>query len=114
MEKHQRRSFSSLCKRKQNKIPLNLLSASKGVKRSKCKIIKEVVEVDLPQSSHAPSTDPAWSCNEVDEYQEDDTMVTPVSAHTKRKQKLAEKWNTLRNGAYRVMIEAHAMHYNQN
>ena len=45
-------------------------------------------------------------------YQEDDTG-TSVNAHTKRKQKLSEKWNILRNDAYRMMVQSKALLPNQ-
>ena len=110
------RHSSSLCKRKRNKIPLNLASTKKGSKRCKLKITKEVVNVSVPNNNLA-ATDPVWPSNDESEsYQEnvDDTMITSVSAHTKRKQKLAERWNALRSDAYREMIQAHALHPNQN
>lgn len=115
MDKHRRHS-SSLCKRRRNKIPLNLVSTKKSSKKRRLKITKEIV--DIPLSSHnVVTTDLPWPSNDESEsYQEDvdDTIVTSVSAHTKRKQKLSERWNALRSGAYRVMIQAQALCPNQN
>ena len=114
MDKHQRHS-SSLCKRKRNKIPLNLVSTKKGRKKRRLKITKEVV--DVPLSNNVVTPDSAWlNHDESESYQDNinDAVVTSVSAHTKRKQKLSEKWNALRSGAYRVMIQAHGFYPDQN
>ena len=116
MDQHQRHS-SSLCKRRRNKIPLNLASTKKGNKKCRLKITKEIV--DVPLSSHnVVTTDSPWPNNDESEsYQEDvidDTIITSVSAHTKRKQKLSERWNALRSDAYKVMIQAHALFPNQS
>ena len=39
-----------------------------------------------------------------DEYQQEDNHDATVSMHTRRKEKLAEKWNALRSSAHRKMI----------
>ena len=113
MDKYRR--HSSLCKRKQNRIPLNIASTKKERKRCKLKITKEVVNVSIPSSDLA-TNDPVWPTNEDNgSYQENtgDNMIASVSAYTKRKQKLAERWDALRNDAYRTMIQAHALRPNQ-
>ena len=45
-------------------------------------------------------------------YQEDDTSAS-VSAHTRRKQKLAEKWSLLRKDMHKMMVQSKALPPNQ-
>ena len=63
------------------------MSTKKGSKKCRLKITKEIV--DVPLSSHnVVTTDSPWPNDESEPYQDDvidDTMVSSVSAHMKRK-----------------------------
>ena len=100
--------FTSRFKRKRNKVPLNFLSAQKGQKK-RYRFTSEEVTVTLPDtviSSETSAVSPVDVDLPPENYQEDDPTV---SMHTRRKEKLAEKWNTLRTSAYKKMIEMYAL-----
>ena len=112
---------TSLFKRKRNRIPINLLSKQR-VSAERSRITRKIVTVSLPERNEITTlTDASDSWDNDDNnldtgdtqcYQEDDTE-TSVSAYTKRKQKLAEKWNSLRNDAYKMMVQSKALLPNQ-
>ena len=113
MSKHQQ-SY----KRRQNKVPLNILSTRRSSRRSNYKITKSVLNFCLAETtttSDVPSA--SWEnnvpCHEG--YEEDGAMIsnTTVNAHTKRKQNLAARWDALRNSAYRVMVQNVALQHHQ-
>lgn len=103
-------------KRKRNRIPLNFLSSQKGPKK-RYKFAKEDVTVSLPNpviSNVCSVVSPGPIDPPPDDYaeyhEEDDATLTPtVSAHTRRKEKLAEKWNAIRTSAYKKMIQTYAL-----
>ena len=112
---------TSLFKRKRNRFPINFLSKRKT--STKRKIIKKVVKVSLPEhNATLTNASNSWDGDDnnmgavdaqwYEEEQEDDTSAS-VSAHTKRKQKLAEKWNFLRNDMYKMMVQFKALPPNQ-
>ena len=109
MDRHRQHS-SLLCKRKRNRIPLNLVSTKKGSKKRRLKITKEIVDVPL-LSHNVVTTDSPWPNDESEPYQED---VIDDTSSVRRKQKLSEKWDALRSDAYQVMIQAHALFPNQS
>lgn len=107
---------TSLFKRKWNRVPINFLSK----RQVRSRITKKVVEVSLPEhNTTLTDTSNSWDNddNNMDTgdpqyYQEDDTSVS-VSAHTKRKQKLAEKWSFLRKNMHKMMVQSKALPPNQ-
>lgn len=105
-------SFTPCFKRKRNRIPLNFLSGQKGQKK-RYRFTREEAAVCLPNvpttttSSSIPSPPAADLSPDDHVYQQDDDAT--VSMHTRRKEKLAEKWNTLRSGAYKKMIQMYAL-----
>ena len=108
---------TSLFKRKRNRVPINFLSKWQ-VSTKRSRITKKVVEVSLHErnttnaSNSWDNDDNNMETSDAQCYQEDD-ISTPVSAHTKRKQKLAEKWSFLRNNMYKMMVQSKALPSNQ-
>lgn len=101
--------FTPHFKRKRNRIPLNFLSGQKG-KKKRYKFAKEEVAISLPNPIVSPTAADSPPDNYVECHEQDDATLTPtVSAHTRRKEKLAEKWNALRTGAYKKMIHTYAL-----
>lgn len=105
--------FTPHFKRKRNRIPLNLLSGQKGQKR-RYRFTREEAIVCLPDapitSTSSPPSHPDADLPDghVQYHQEDDHDAT-ISMHTRRKEKLAEKWNVLRSTAHRKMIQMYAL-----
>ena len=105
---------TSLFKRKRNRIAINFLS-KRQVSKKRSRITKKVVEVTLPECNTTftnPSNSWGNDDNSMDtsdaQYYQDDTSAS-VSAHTKRKQKLAEKWSLLRNDMCKMMVQSKAL-----
>lgn len=63
-------------------------------------------------ASNSWDNDDNMETSDAQYYQEDKTS-TSVSAHTKRKQNLAEKWSFLRNDMYKMMVQSKALPFNQ-
>ena len=105
--------MQSFTKRKRNRIPLNFLSGQKGQKK-RYRFTREKATVCLPNvpntttSSIPPATDLPPDDHVYHQEDDNDDDAT-VSMHTRRKEKLAEKWNTLRSGAYKKMIQMYAL-----
>ena len=105
-------------KRKRNRIPLNFLTSQKRQKK-RYKLENEVVTVSLnPATSNVHSAASSTADAPADvppppddyaEYHEEDDASATLSTHTRRKEKLAEKWNALRDTTCKKMIQAYAL-----
>lgn len=110
---------TSLFKRKRNRIPINFLS-KRRVSTKRSRTTRKIIELSLPaeHSETLADTGNSWDPNDdhnADEqcHEENNDTDTTINAHTKRKLKLAEKWNVLRNDAYKMMIQCKALPPNQ-
>ena len=97
--------------KRRNRITLNFLSPNLTGRKKKYKISKEVI-----YSRHSAKDKPENYVDEDDYINEDNFSindeledVTTTTAHTKRKLRLSEKWMEIRENAYRVMINRHAL-----
>lgn len=97
-------------RRKSNKIPLNFVVRSRG-RRPGISLQKEIIAV-TPSSDPCPislsdHTSDQEECYSEEVYQgcnvEDATSSS--TEHTKRKEKMAEKWNGLRYNATKALVE---------
>ena len=113
MRKHQRGY-----KRRPNKVTLNVLSR-RSSRRSNYKIKKTVLDFCLRRGSGAigapnVASTSSWEDNVPYVNDEHDVIVTSnVSAHTKRKQNLAARWESLRCSAYKAVVQNQALQYQE-
>jgi len=96
-------------KRKQNKIPLNLLSTRRNSYRSKHKIKRTVLNISIPQTEvpNTPEVAPVSSTSQEDTAPLHEEV--PTSTHTKRKENMAARWEALRNSAYNAVVQNQAV-----
>jgi len=106
-------------KRRQNKIPLNLLSTRRNSYRSKHKIKRTVLNISIPQTEApntpevTPNTPEVAPCLTPQEDTAPLHEVLPTSTHTKRKENMAARWEALRNSAYNALMQNQAVLLNQ-
>ena len=93
--------------KRRNRFSLNFLSPNPTGRKKKYKISKEVI-----YSRHSAKTPNDIPDNYLDEDNfsiNDEVLDITTTAHTKRKLRLAEKWMEIRENAYTVMINRHAL-----
>ena len=119
MEKRRNPATRHSVKRKGNKVPLNFLTTCQptGPRKKRFKIAKESIAFDLKHNAlsnpkNAP-LDTAGMWNEGGFGPSDETEVglglETETTHTKRKQKMAEKWKEIRSDALRVVVGGYSL-----
>ena len=96
--------------RRSNKIPLNFVSHTRSRRRPRIGVQKEMVSVTptpgtLSSSSGSLPSENDEVSNEICHEDVMETCAAGVSQHGKRKEKLAEMWDSLRPSATQVLTE---------
>ena len=90
-----------------------MLSARRSSWRTNYKITKSVLDFCLSSTSTPDVTSTTWKDNVPGHEEDGATISDSDSAHIKRKQTLAARWNASRSNAYRVMVQSIGLQHHQ-
>ena len=117
--------FRKRCKKgkgKLNKIPLNILQKSKGQRRTRPRVSKELITVhrafhDYQNSKDLPEEKDVPEDKDIPEEKDDATYYEGIDYHDdslpagdsyyKRKKKAAENWEEVRAGVQKIILHRH-------
>ena len=111
--------FRKRCKKgkgKLNKIPLNILQKSKGQRRTRPRVSKELITVhrafhdyqnskDLPEEKDIPEEKDDAAYYEGIDYHDD--SLPAGDSYYKQKKKAAENWEEVRAGVQKIILHRH-------
>ena len=112
--------FKKRCKKgrgRLNKIPLNMLRKSKGQRRTRPRVSKELITVhkafrdyqnlkEVPEEKDLPEqNDDATLCEEIN-YNDD--SLPAGDSYNQRKRKAAEKWEEVRASIQKIILNRHS------